>query len=388
MHQTDIAIIGGGLAGLRAAQLHVAQGHATPWLLEARAHLGGRVASVDRDGQPLHEPMAQDGTASPGFDLGPTWYWPGHQPELARALQALGLASLVQPAQGDLLFESGQGTPQRLRIPAQETAMRLQGGMAALVQALRRPLDPGRVLTGWQVHRLSAGLQGVDIQATDAQGASLRLRAQRVLLALPPRLAVATLHFDPPLPEPLARSWRDTATWMAPHAKYLAVYDHGFWRDQELSGSASSARGPLAEVHDASAPGGAAALFGFVALSAAERQALGEDALCRLCRAQLVRLFGPGAAMPRAEFLQDWAREPFTASAADLQGRAAPTGVPASGASSGPWHGRLAGIASEWSPRFPGHVAGAFEAAALGLRHLAPEPPMNSHPAACAASKE
>ncbi|MNJ79684.1 hypothetical protein D3C77_777800 [compost metagenome] len=39
-------------------------------------------------------------------------------------------------------------------------------------------------------------------------------------------------------------------------------------------------------------------------------------------------------------------------------------------ASSGPWHGRLIGIASEWSPQFSGYVAGAIESAELGLKAL------------------
>ena len=39
--------------------------------------------------------------------------------------------------------------------------------------------------------------------------------------------------------------------------------------------------------------------------------------------------------------------------------------APPSMAASGPWCGRLTGIASEWSPQFPGYVAGAVEAASL-----------------------
>ena len=78
---------------------------------------------------------------------------------------------------------------------------------------------------------------------------------------LPPRLAEASIAFEPPLPPDLAKRWRDTATWMAPHAKYVAIYDAPFWRDQGLSGSARSALGPLAEVHDVSMPGGHATVL-------------------------------------------------------------------------------------------------------------------------------
>ena len=39
--------------------------------------------------------------------------------------------------------------------------------------------------------------------------------------------------------------------------------------------------------------------------------------------------------------------------------------APATTATAGPWNGRLTRIASEWSPKFPGYVAGTIEAASL-----------------------
>src|SRR3546814_5242306 len=65
--------------------------------------------------------------------------------------------------------------------------------------------------------------------------------------------------------------WRETATCMAPHAKYVAIYDAPFWREQGLSGEVRSARGPMGEIHDASMPGGSAALFGFLGVPARTR---------------------------------------------------------------------------------------------------------------------
>jgi len=48
--------------------------------------------------------------------------------------------------------------------------------------------------------------------------------------------------------------------------------------------------------------------------------------------------------------------------------------APAASAVSGRWCGRLTGIASEWSPQFPGYLAGAVEAARLGVsRYLSQE---------------
>ena len=194
--------------------------------------------------------------------------------------------------------------------------------------------------------------------------------ADHVLLALPPRLALDSIAFTPELPPALAAQWRATPTWMAPHAKYLAVYDTPFWREQGLSGQARSARGPLGEIHDASDVGGAA-LFGFFGLSAAVRAQVGEETLRVHCRAQLARLFGPLAATPREEFIKDWAQDPHTAARADRDAAAGHASAPPVRAADGPWHGRLTAIASEWARTYPGYLEGAVEAATAGVEALA-----------------
>ncbi|MDQ0141206.1 FAD-dependent oxidoreductase [Cupriavidus necator] len=191
------------------------------------------------------------------------------------------------------------------------------------------------------------------------------------MLALPPRLAEATIAFTPALPERLARQWRATPTWMASHAKYAAVYDSPFWREQGLSGEARSAVGPMGEIHDASMPGGSAALFGFFGVPASVRRTVPEDVLRTHCRAQLARLFGPRAGEPVADFIKDWATDGLTATALDLDGGQHHHALaPAATASSGPWQGRITGIASEWSQRFPGYLAGAVDAAGKGTQDL------------------
>ncbi|MDE2121529.1 MAG: FAD-dependent oxidoreductase, partial [Betaproteobacteria bacterium] len=154
----------------------------------------------------------------------------------------------------------------------------------------------------------------------------------------------------------------------APHAKYFAVYEQAFWREQGLSGEARSARGPLVEIHDASMPGGAAALFGFVGVPARVRNGVPQDVLRTHCRAQLARLFGPRAATPAAEFLKDWAGDPRTATAADLEASGQHAQAPAAAAFGGDWRGRLTGIGSEWSQQFPGYLAGAVDAASRGVQ--------------------
>ena len=376
MPAAHIAIVGAGLSGLYAATLLEQRGIHDYVLLEARDTVGGRIASASAARQP-----APGGTDLDLVDLGAAWYWPGYQHQLARLVTELGLESFEQFENGDTVVERSQSEPPtRVRGTVTSPAsMRLVGGMGALTRALHCRLDTTRIHTGQAVRRLRCTGQHVELDSegsnaekrdnneNDDRGTTTTWRAEHVLLALPPRLVEHSIQCTPALPPALARQWRATATWMAPHAKYVAVYDTPFWRQQGLSGEARSALGPLGEIHDASMPDGSAALFGFFGVPAQVRQNVPEETLRAHCRAQLVRLFGSQAGTPKADFIKDWALDPFTATAADLDGAGQHGEAPASTAESGPWHGRLTGVASEWSPQFPGYVAGAIEAAGLGV---------------------
>nr|WKF61849.1 Putrescine oxidase [Paraburkholderia busanensis] len=364
MNTAQIVIIGGGLSGLYAAMLLERQ-RIDYVLLEARDTFGGRIVSTP--------PYAGTCTGSDldRFDLGATWFWPTLQPQLSRLIDELGLGTFEQPETGDMLIErSAHEMPTLVRgYPSSPAAMRIAGGMGALVDAVRRQLDPARVLAGRRVTQLTHSGPHVDVHTLDETGTPASYRASHVLLAMPPRLAASTLTFSPPLPEAMTREWTSTGTWMAPHAKYVAIYSEPFWRGDGLSGEARSAAGPLAEIHDASAPRGHAALFGFLGIPAHVRDRIPDNSLRAHCRAQLVRLFGASAAEPVTELLKDWAKDPLTATAADRTGAdhpIAPHPMPADGA----WAGRLIAIASEWSPRYAGYAAGALDAASLGVTTL------------------
>src|SRR5690606_18384377 len=123
--------------------------------------------------------------------------------------------------------------------------MRLIGGMDALINALRRALDSTLIVTGQPVHRLRNLEPHVELDSEDAAGRAMTWHAEQVLRSLPPRLAEDSVTFEPGLPPALARQWRETAPCMAPHARYVAIYDAPFWREQGLSGEVRSARGPM-----------------------------------------------------------------------------------------------------------------------------------------------
>ena len=155
---------------------------------------------------------------------------------------------------------------------------------------------------------------------------------------------------------------------MAPQAKYVAVYDTPFWREQALSGSARSSVGPMGEIHDISMPGGHAALSGFLGVPARVRRQVTDEVLRAHCRTQLARLFGKRAGTPVGEALKDWAADPLTATDDDQDAAGHHAAAPSRSADEGAWQGRLVGIGSEWSLQFPGYLAGAVDAAERGLR--------------------
>lgn len=422
--RVSVVIIGAGVSGLYAAS-ELARHGIDYVVLEARSGAGGRILSVSAG---VGSDLASSEYVEPGvrFDLGPTWYWPAMQADLDRVIRALGLATFAQFEDGDTLVErparSGVGSiqdPSGRGVDIHRThgyaasvaSSRLQGGMQSLIDALAQRLDPARVFYSKRVTRLELAMdQGgcpqsapkpvtsgpgdagvrVWVQSGDDQQSMFLVHAQAVLLAMPPRLVAENLTFDPALPPDLIRQWRQTATWMAPHAKYLAVYRSPFWRRAGLSGQARSHVGPMVEIHDASPPdqptvpvpsslsvsgssNQCGALFGFLGVPAHVRASVPEEQIKALCRAQLVRLFGHEARVPVAEFLKDWACDPLTATALDRQPDAQAQGhapAPDIEPRQGPWQSRIIGIASEWSSRFPGYVAGAIEAANLGVQKV------------------
>ncbi|SAK92017.1 amine oxidase [Caballeronia hypogeia] len=366
MQNARIGILGGGLSGLYAAYLLRQRGIEDVILFEARETLGGRILSASASPSSANEGFGN------GIDLGPTWFWPGIQPQLDAVVRELGLNSFAQHEEGDMLVERAHNQPpMRTRgffnSPA---SMRLAGGMASLTDALFARLDPSAVIRGEAVRELRQVGAHVDIHSVSVSGHARTTRVSHVFLALPPRLTEATIRFEPALPAAVAQSWRSTATWMAPHAKYVAVYPSPFWRTQGLSGEARSMCGPLGEIHDASSDDGTAALFGFFGVPASVRRTVKDDALRAACRAQLVRLFGPEAAVPQAEFIKDWARDPYTATADDMADSAEHLAGAAAQGPLGVWRGQLTGVASEWSAHFPGYVAGAIEAAQQAVQRF------------------
>ena len=349
MHH-DIVIIGAGLSGLYAARL-LQQAGADYGVLEAAPRTGGRILS-----------LGADGGRGP-CDLGPSWFWPAYQPRMPALVRELGLRAFPQANTGALMWE--ESTTECIRYdggaPA-DGSMRIHGGTTALIEALAGEVPAERVLVGHRVTALRQTPQGVAVDVSTEAGTEVTCAARMVICTLPPRLLAESVAFDPPLPDDVRSNWTAVPTWMAGNAKFVAIYEHAFWRDAGLSGEGRSRVGPLVEIHDASDEHGLAALTAFIGTPPQARPDAGH-ALQDAAIAQLVRLFGPAAQHPVACLIKDWATDPLVATTDDMQplyahphyGRQAPP--------PGDWSGRLVLGGTESAPTYGGYMEGALEAA-------------------------
>jgi monoamine oxidase len=349
---TQVAIMGGGLAGLHAAHLLHRAGVSFQ-LFEARDRLGGRILTVDDAGCAHVD----------GFDLGPSWFWPDMQPALSDLIDELGLGSFAQHTDGDMLYERGlRERPHRMRGMEQEPrSMRLIGGSASLIRALASNLPKDALHMGAAVTYLRLAEDGIELTCERDGLPPQRTSFSHVIAALPPRLLAAAIKFEPAVEAASLNLWQSTPTWMAPHAKFFALYDRPFWREAGLSGAAQSMVGPLGEIHDATTDQGRAALFGFVGISAAQRASVGRERLIGAAIQQLTRLFGSEAAQPRATLLNDWTTDVRTSTPADHYASGHPSAARAAWVT-GQWAKRLILAGSETSSTEPGYLAGAVEA--------------------------
>ena len=316
--QTDIVIIGGGMSGLHTAYELEKQG-VDFILIEARERLGGRVLSSNFDEDETYKPD------KPAYDLGPSWFWPG-QTRIESLIDELALGDSVfqQQGAGKAVYEDHQGNIQKDFFGiSMEGAYRLRGGIRQIVSALGDTIKPEKCLTQTKVshveYREIKGESEVLTSVTDHAGNEYQIMSHKVIIALPPRLAMKTITFQPALPSTRTSELNSYATWMAGHAKFIAVYDSDFWVKYGLSGDAFSHVGPLREIHDASSDSShkESALFGFVGISAVERKG-NEEAIRQAAIEQLVRMFGKEAAKPKLVVLQDWAQETYTSTESDF----------------------------------------------------------------------
>jgi monoamine oxidase len=357
--QTEILIVGAGLSGLALA--HALRDRGIPCLLvEARERSGGRILTLQKQ---------VDGIGRTVADIGPSWVWPGQQ-RVARLLRHYDIELFEQHSSGLLVYEDELGQVRRdLDFSTMAGSLRAVGGLARLPLAMAADLADSCLLSSHRVTRILREKTGYRIDIEHA-GSNIQVHARRVALALPPRVALRDIAFEPELEPGVTRDLAAIPTWMAGHAKLFALYPSPFWRDQGFSGDAISRRGPLMEIHDAS-PADAAygALFGFVGIPV-ESPTRQPATLVEAAMAQLIHLFGNDAASPCDMQLKDWYADPFTATPDDAATGAHPAyGMPASLTALA--EQGLVFTSTEMASTTGGFIEGALEASASALDFLA-----------------
>jgi len=347
-----VLVVGGGLSGLHTAHELNKQGIEFV-LVEARERCGGRILSQNAGGSDYRPDLA-------AFDLGPSWFWQG-QPYIEGLIAELNLKGEVfaQHAAGEAMFEDEQSIRRGIPGIAMTGAYRLRGGMRQLVAKLEKRLDDRQLLSGHVLQKLT--LTDDTVRASvSAFGERHDVHCDVVVVAMPPRMIAQSIAFDPLLSTARKAAFSAVPTWMAGHAKLVAIYREPFWRTQGFSGDAISYQGPLGEIHDASIEkDGAFALFGFFNVPAAQREGR-EKELKEAAIEQLSRLFGRDAGSPLQVTMKDWARESYTATKLDQQSSNHHSINRFDDVIEPDWDGRLVWSGSEMAA---GHMSGYLEGA-------------------------
>jgi len=185
----DVAIVGGGLCGLELA-VRLIERDRSVQLFDARGRLGGRIMTVTSQRSDL------------AMDLGPAWFWPSRQELMSRAVADLRLTAFPQSEDGEFLrLADPETAPERTGGERfHEGAFRLQGGMAALADALAQAIP----ISALHLNHALVGLrERADcVQLSFAVGSlTIQWETRHVVLALPPRLVAQDVRFEPELDE-------------------------------------------------------------------------------------------------------------------------------------------------------------------------------------------
>lgn len=360
----DVCIIGAGISGLHSAY-ELSKKNVSIKLIEARSRLGGRIYSSGLE----HSKQAR-------FDIGPSWFWPG-QSNIEQLVAELGLASSVyqQYAQGDAIYEPVGSEPVRgIGGVSMAGSYRVHGGLAKITDTLGAKIVEQ---AGQQTIQLDSRATHLELNddgvlvTVRTHGETQRWQAKKVILAMPPRVALAHISMSPVLEAERVQELNKVATWMAGHAKAVIVYDTPFWREDGFSGDIISQRGPLSEIHDASLEYVKEyALFGFFAVPPRYRKT-DKSLIDQQLIEQLTRLLGNKAAKPKDIIYKDWARDELVATSLDQH---IPNHHPSnywSSKTESNWHQRLIWSGSESAAgHYNGYIEGALIASHNALNEV------------------
>jgi len=335
-----VIIIGAGLSGLLTAYRLQAQG--IPYtILEARSRIGGRIHTLYNEKQAPVE-------------MGATWFGDYHT-EVVRLLEELDIPTFKQHMDDTVFYEPvGSNGAQQVKIPPQAASYRVAGGTSALINAIYNKLDSAKVLLNQSVNTIRYINNKVHVFSKET------FEGDVVVLALPPKLWVSQINFEPKLSDNINQLSLQTHTWMEDSIKVAITYPTPFWKTAQKPSTLFSNIGPVTEFYNhENIEKSKFALCGFINtsysnLSNEERQTLVVN--------QLVSVFGTSAQDYTAYHECVWSKEPQTYVASEItlfphQNNGNPLFRESL------WDDTLFISSSESAKEFPGYMDGAISSA-------------------------
>jgi monoamine oxidase len=302
------------------------------------------------------------------WDSQTTWSWMRRNMATrgGRALLEIGVKAVWAAMPADvsflhLLFYVASAGSMDMLLDTEGGAQqdRFVEGAGSLARRVAEGLGE-QVVRSAPVRRIEWNGDGARVHADGVE-----VRAQRVIVAVPPTLA-GRISYDPPLP-----GYRDQLTQRVPMGaviKCFAIYDEPFWRAEGLSGSAVSAAGPLTLTVDNTPPEGRPGiLVGFLEGRAARELGRVSEAERReAVLANLGRLYGARAARPERYLDKSWADEEWSRGC--YEGYTPPGVLTAFGPALREPVGPLHWAGTETATRWNGYIDGALQSGERAAR--------------------
>jgi monoamine oxidase len=262
---------------------------------------------------PLDEPWKASSAEAWDGQTFETWKLDNTTIDETRDLLDLGIEAVfaAQPRDLSLLhvlfyIHSGGSFENLINTAGGAQDSRIVGGSQKISIELAKRLGD-RVVLDAPVHRIEHRAGGVEVHTPHGTW-----KAKRTIVTVPPTLA-GRISYQPHLP-----GARDQLTQRVPMGsviKCMAVYERPFWRDDGLSGMATSDTGPVKVTFDNSPPSGRpGVMLGFVEGQAArDLTRKSKHKRRRAVLGSLERYFGAKARTEAVDYFdKSWAEDPWT----------------------------------------------------------------------------
>ena len=225
-----VVIIGAGSSGLLKTYRLKKEG--IPFkILEARNRIGGRINTVL-------------GAKNTPAEMGATWFNEQHY-NLIALLEELEIGAFEQYMDDSVFYQREANLPtEKIQIPKQSPSYRIYGGTSNLINTLYEQLDKESILLNQVVTSIRQKDDKIEVIAEDI------FEADKVILAIPPKLWAKKIQFEPALPDNLIAIAKQTHTWMEDSIKIALRFDKPFWQEEKIPATLFSNVGPITEFYD------------------------------------------------------------------------------------------------------------------------------------------